>query len=918
MAQLLLKFLLVPDSSAARRVRRLIAEQGAGSGVIVGSWPELLDWARRAYLLPVATDDWGDAFAVALGEVSDAFWSESLSVAPAETSATVASAWMDLLSATDPSRGFDDQALETLPERPRRHLGDLIRLTRVLAERLPPELGAIRDLLATEAANALYTLRVTHVVGVPALSRWQAALVDKLNADAGQNADAGAADEALENILKSVLVRAGDTGATGACGVLQARLYQPSATRAALDDSVQWVGVRDFLQEAEVAAGMVQTLLAEHADLKPAEIGLLVPDSFEYTVAVEDAFRLGGIALSGLPVERWHRDLGREAVFHFLYCRQKPAPAMALAVCLSSPLMPWSRATGATLAQAVMEGNYELRLPAGASQEARAMLDALRLGDSEPASLLQGLQGFVDLLAGGKALAGHVQQARAAVAQLRVLLTGATELDWRALRRAVIPKLATTGETPAFNLEGVTVWRESQEPWRTVRHLIVLGFAQDHYPAGIASNPVFSSGDLEEIRKSTGLPVRTPTEALSDRRERFLRQLRAVSQSIAFLVPRRDPAGDAQAPSESLVFMHQLFVGSVAADGLITDLDAADERARARHVPLIAPEPPHPPRRLLAEDLSFDRDLLALRVDANGQQKPESPSSLETLMVSRLAWLLRRLDAEPVDWAPESLDPMLLGTLAHKVFEGLFRKDAGLPPQAEITGQVERLLDDAIRQLAPFLRASQWDVERRHFAAQTSIAARAWRDALEQLGAEVLGSEEWIAGTWAGISIHGQTDLILGLPGGRLLVVDYKRSKSTKRLAQMQKGYDSQASLYREMLRSGGPKNKDNTDLISRIRAAAQTGVVYYLLNDQVQLCDTELPGSAAVPGWRTINGDIAGQAMALIEQRIGEVRNGRLLLNREDDATFFEKQAGITPYALDSSPLIRLFTLPSDVVAES
>ena len=330
MAQLLLKFLLVPDSSAARRVRRLIAEQGAGSGVIVGSWPELLDWARRAYLLPVATDDWGDAFAVALGEVSDAFWSESLSVAPAETSATVASAWMDLLSATDPSRGFDDQALETLPERPRRHLGDLIRLTRVLAERLPPELGAIRDLLATEAANALYTLRVTHVVGVPALSRWQAALVDKLNADAGQNADAGAADEALENILKSVLVRAGDTGATGACGVLQARLYQPSATRAALDDSVQWVGVRDFLQEAEVAAGMVQTLLAEHADLKPAEIGLLVPDSFEYTVAVEDAFRLGGIALSGLPVERWHRDLGREAVFHFLYCRQKPAPAMAL------------------------------------------------------------------------------------------------------------------------------------------------------------------------------------------------------------------------------------------------------------------------------------------------------------------------------------------------------------------------------------------------------------------------------------------------------------------------------------------------------------------------------------------------------------------------------------------------------------
>jgi hypothetical protein len=229
---------------------------------------------------------------------------------------------------------------------------------------------------------------------------------------------------------------------------------------------------------------------------------------------------------------------------------------------------------------------------------------------------------------------------------------------------------------------------------------------------------------------------------------------------------------------------------------------------------------------------------------------------------------------------------------------------------------VEGLLEDATRQLAPFLRASQWAVERRHFAAQTTTAALAWRDALDQLGAEVLGSEEWLGGTWAGISVHGQTDLILGLPGGRLLVVDYKRSKSGKRLTQMQKGFDSQASLYRTMLQSGGPKDRDKADLVAKIRAAAQTGVVYYLMNDQVALCDSALPGSSALPGWQTINGDIAGQAMPLIEQRIGEVRAGVLSLNRDADQEFFEKQAGITPYALEASPLIRLFTLPSDPAA--
>ncbi len=48
-----LKFVLVPDASAARRVRRLIAERGACSGVVVGSWTELVDWARSAYLVAV-------------------------------------------------------------------------------------------------------------------------------------------------------------------------------------------------------------------------------------------------------------------------------------------------------------------------------------------------------------------------------------------------------------------------------------------------------------------------------------------------------------------------------------------------------------------------------------------------------------------------------------------------------------------------------------------------------------------------------------------------------------------------------------------------------------------------------------------------------------------------------------------------
>ena len=84
-------------------------------------------------------------------------------------------------------------------------------------------------------------------------------------------------------------------------------------------------------------------------------------------------------------------------------------------------------------------------------------------------------------------------------------------------------------------------------------------------------------------------------------------------------------------------------------------------------------------------------------------------------------------------------------------------------------------------------------------------------------------------------------------------------------------------------------------------------------MNDQVALSDSALPGAAAIPTWRTVDGDIAGQALALIEQRLREVRAGTLQLNRVSDREYFEKEAGITPYALDASPLIGAYVLPDE-----
>ena len=123
------QFLLVPDASAARRVRRLIAEQRACTGVVVSTWPELVESARRAYLLPAPADDWEQVFGAALTGLENAFWAESFKVAPVETANAVSTALVELLSATEPGSDLATLNLQGLADRPRRHLTDLLRLT---------------------------------------------------------------------------------------------------------------------------------------------------------------------------------------------------------------------------------------------------------------------------------------------------------------------------------------------------------------------------------------------------------------------------------------------------------------------------------------------------------------------------------------------------------------------------------------------------------------------------------------------------------------------------------------------------------------------------------------------------------------------------------------------------------------------
>lgn len=903
-----LHFLLVPDAGAARRLRRELASGGARTGVLVGVWPELVKLALDNAMLSLPAGDWDAACHRALAAHPNAFWAGSYPNAPGETCTVVCNQYLELLQSTKPSAPFAPLVTAELGGRGGTHLADLARLHQSLDGALPDSLMGMQALLRTPHEQTLRRLQLYCNLALSDLNVWQIYLVEHINKGSSElhDPDLQAALDAM------VLPPDGMRVDEGSLAFLQRDLYHLPQQKFERDNTIQWLAVRDFYEEAEVAAGMVQSMMAEDTTLTPADIGILVPNRLEYVLALRDAFNLANLPLSGLSDPNWRRDLGGELVFNFLQAREKPAPAMAVAACLTSPLMPWSETEGAAVAQGVIDGDWCIAPWRGITPAGEVILDLLRSEDSSDASLAGALQQLIEQLSPDEALAEDRSRAVDIVAQVRAALMLDSPVEWGHIRRLAAPeRLDSLGNTE-FTREGVTIWLEGREAWRSVRHLLVLGFAAGHYPGRRGGSPVLSENDIRQLAQQTGVPLLTRRERLDRDRACFKRQLNMVSESVSFLVPRRDPAGDTQSPSESLEFMLYLFCEEE--DKAVLSLDLSMDRTRARFLAVSSSLESVAPLVRPYADLALGQNLLSLRTDEEGNPKPESPSALDTLMVSPLAWLLQRIKAEPRLWIGEKLDVLLQGNLAHGVFERVFAEGGELPQRKILPQLVSDALETVIRVESPFLRGKAWAVERHLLEGQLVRAAEAWRDILAELSATVIGTEVWLQGQLGNLGIHGQSDALLALPGNRLLIVDYKKSSAASRRERMLNGYDSQVELYRRMLQTGGPKDQGPDGLADRLKSSEDIGVVYFNLNDLTALSDSNVAESSRLPGWEWLDNDVAVEAIRLIENRVADLERGRILLNRVTDQEFFEKTAGVKPYALEVSPLVTFFMLADGV----
>lgn len=832
-------------------------------------------------------------------------WSGSMAVAPAETAAAISFALRSLAMATK-SLSPDEVDLSGLDQDSRlyRHLSSLCDLWRQSPAALSEDLQVYAHVLRSSAVDALESLPLVTSEPCAFASPLERSLHTHLLEHHGLASEPFLQEWAAR---KSPLLFGAQEGTS--LWRVQQGLTGGNIVPAPIDESLSFFAVRDEAEEADFAAARAQRLIDE--GMAPNEIAILMPDEVGYFAQIRRAFDALGVPISALPDLPVRRDIAGETLLHLLLCLQSPAPAMALASIYISPLMPWPAVTGLQLSREVMQGRFDPYTAKLLTGRAKRLYGLLRSNVSQtPAGILETLDEAAHNLSDELELREDIAAFRSKLTALRGVLSQGGTLDWAVLFRMAMPSSAKPMSSDAF-VEGVSVFTESAMPWRPARHLIALGMSGNRWPRTVSASPLFLDGELKLLHEKTGLCVETRGDALARRLEKLRRQFLCASETITLLRPVFAANGSRLPPAAALSLVARTIGDAVNGtedeETLIHDLRSIPQErwpfahrlveADGEAKPMAAPED---------GVLHLDRDLLRRRLAEDGRMRPQSPSRLETLLVSPLAWSLSEFGAEPVTWAPEGLNVMVAGTIAHDVLEFLFPKDATLPDHDEIEASVPELLTAAIRKHTPFLQRSIWAVEREGLTRDIRNAAHSWRDTLQALGANVIDNEIELRGEALGILLRGRADCLLQLPDGSLLVVDHKKSGTARRRARLEAGWDLQLGLYRAILMRS---EKTGPVLEAALAGKPRIGVAYHLINDQGVLLEGLEPPDGVVT---VMHGEISGQAMMMLGSRLAEVGAGLIRLNTENDRTFYEKTANLAPYALDASPLVSRFMIPA------
>lgn len=898
-------FVLTPDSLSAIQLRNVLARQYT-TNITVGSFQVLLDLLYELWILPYTDTAEEQIFqqqlrVAALGSPS-AFWSKSLQVDEHAVLEDLSQSLVHLYEHLPLNKNLSTVAptLQSEKQRVNNYLSDLIDLAGKMNNLRPFMQEKAKKWLVDADLSPIQPLKVI-LPKATSIPIWQRDIINKLNNNYPLDTEGRALQAKVDSLFQSSL----SGSPTKRWVEFLFKNSKESITEN--DERLSIISTRDVLEECEVLVSRVQQ--ATEKGVRLDEIAIVTPSDSYYQQLLPNLFNQAGIAYSNLGNKteyfEWDKQLLKDLIQLYAVFQNEEIflQPVQLGSVLVNPLMPWSLEYGQWLFEKYQySGNfkfvYDKEKTASRSESLIALIELI--SGSNLGSLSEWIDNIIDLLNfeqspelfNKKKLKAYFEEINDNFTAY-TLLSPLDALTKKA--QQIVPKhFSINTNEDTWYLDSVLMLHERNTLILPVKHLFILGFNEGAFEPNLSSPGVFQKDDWQTVQQLTDLNVHNKLVRDDAFALRFKRFLNLAIDGIHISLSEQEFDGSRLAPSQTLI---DLAIGlqpinQVEPLALITPIKTQPNHIafinfieQQLALPVVKPDQ--------IEDLMFDKDLIALHKDSNGNIRTESPSSLDKLMVSPLAWLLDRQGIKDKSWDVQDLSVSLLGTVAHKVFELHFD-----PSVAYSLDNYDALFNAAISAEAEFLNNSKWRMERKQLKQETQQALVPFVEWCEQEGWHTEMQEGRLTGNLFGLPIKGFVDAVFKKDDKRL-ILDYKKSKSNQFAKRLENGFDLQTMIYRKLI-------------AQKEKSTSVTHSGYFTLNDQTFVLDTEVSCSVKALSQKPTKTSIDEQSQAAkgaVSSRIKELRAGIIKINHKNDVKQWD-QLGVSSakYAIDDNPLVSAF----------
>lgn len=289
----------------------------------------------------------------------------------------------------------------------------------------------------------------------------------------------------------------------------------------------------------------------------------------------------------------------------------------------------------------------------------------------------------------------------------------------------------------------------------------------------------WSQTELDALR-AIGVELRDPQQELDLLAKQWLRPLLAAKQRFTMVLP---PLGTEEHPFRQLLLK--------LAPDLMKDCVHLDEQLGGAFVgtlsenltPVVLPQAPN---------------IIELGTPIGLPVKQQSYTALSELFNAPALYALKRVARmHPITVLEVEEDNRLLGTLAHRVFEMLFKQTGSLSWTEEqaiawFRGHVDSLLETE----GALLLMQGAGVSQQRFKAVCEGAICSMLRHLRAAGATGVRTELPLEGKLGNVHLIGTVDLVVDLPGGKVVALDMKWRRENDYAKSLGDGTYLQLALY--------------------------------------------------------------------------------------------------------------------------